>query len=187
MQLNCKVIKKWQLPPISIWTLPFQGYPPFIAKCILGTPPPKWLNFWRVLPPPLIMKEGESNYAARPALDFRGNYMKIHFASAFPRQCFCRGWQDFVKSLGIYLGNLGKNFDEKETCKVVPFTPYFTKNKKYYVCNYCCAICCTNIVICNAMCSFLTLKIVLKIISDALFKFKKDKYEKKMLNILKNL
>ena len=113
--------------------------------------------------------------------------MKIHFASAFPRQCFCRGWQDFVKSLGIYLGNLGKNFDEKETCKVVPFTPYFTKNKKYYVCNYCCAICCTNIVICNAMCSFLTLKIVLKIISDALFKFKKDKYEKKMLNILKNL
>ena len=22
----------------------------------------------------------------------RGNYMKIHFASAHPRQCFCRGW-----------------------------------------------------------------------------------------------
>ena len=22
----------------------------------------------------------------------RGNYMKIHFASALPRQCFCRGW-----------------------------------------------------------------------------------------------
>ena len=22
--------------------------------------------------------------------------MKIHFASAFPRQCFCRGWQDFI-------------------------------------------------------------------------------------------
>ena len=22
--------------------------------------------------------------------------MKIHFALAFPRQCFCRGWQDFI-------------------------------------------------------------------------------------------
>ena len=171
-------------PPFSrlspLYSKVYTWYPP---------PPPQVTQFLEgpTPPPPLIMKEGESNYAARPALDFRGNYMKIHFASAFPRQCFCWGWQDFVKSLGIYLGNLGKNFDEKETCKVVPFTPYFTKNKKYYVCNYCCAICCTNIVICNAMCSFFTLKIVLKIISDALFKFKKDKYEKKMLNILKNL
>ena len=25
-----------------------------------------------------------------------GNYMKIHLASAFPRHCFCRGWQDFI-------------------------------------------------------------------------------------------
>ena len=36
------------------------------------------------------------------------------------------------------------------------------------------------------MCSFLMSKIVLKIISDALFEFKsKDKYERKMLNRLK--
>ena len=48
--------------------------------------------------------------------------------------------------------------------------------------------CCTNFVICDAMCSFLTSKIVLKIILDALFEFKsKDKYERKMLNRLKNL
>ena len=26
----------------------------------------------------------------------RSNYMKIHFASALPRQCFCKGWQDFI-------------------------------------------------------------------------------------------
>ena len=26
----------------------------------------------------------------------RGNYMKLHFASALPLQCFCRGWQDFI-------------------------------------------------------------------------------------------
>ena len=44
----------------------------------------------------------------------QGNYMKIHFASAFPRQCFLPRLAGFyVKSLGIYLGNLGKNFDKK--------------------------------------------------------------------------
>ena len=26
----------------------------------------------------------------------QGNYLKIHFASAFCRQCFCRGSQDFI-------------------------------------------------------------------------------------------
>ena len=36
----------------------------------------------------------------------------------------------YIKSLGIYFGNLGKNFDKKWTCKVAPITPYFTKNKK---------------------------------------------------------
>ena len=25
-----------------------------------------------------------------------GNYMKIHFASALPWQCFCWGWYDFI-------------------------------------------------------------------------------------------
>ena len=41
MQLNCKVIKKWQLP-ISASTPLFQGYPHFLAKFLV---PPKWLNF----------------------------------------------------------------------------------------------------------------------------------------------
>ena len=41
MQLNCKVIKKWQ-PPISTSTLPFQGYPPFLAKFLV---PPQVTQF----------------------------------------------------------------------------------------------------------------------------------------------
>ena len=41
----------------------------------------------------------------------------------------------YIKSLCIYLGNLGKNIDENKTSKVAPFAPYFTKNKKYYVYN----------------------------------------------------
>ena len=32
----------------------------------------------------------------------RGNSMKTHFASAFPRQCFCRGWQDFIFSASVF-------------------------------------------------------------------------------------
>ena len=49
MQLNCKVIKSGnprflhQPHPPS-----FQSYLPFLAKVLV---PPKWLNFWKVLPP----------------------------------------------------------------------------------------------------------------------------------------
>ena len=32
----------------------------------------------------------------------RGNYMNIHFASAFPRQCFCRDWQDFILRTSVF-------------------------------------------------------------------------------------
>ena len=29
--------------------------------------------------------------------------MKIHSASAFPRQCFCRGWQDFILRASVFI------------------------------------------------------------------------------------
>ena len=48
IELNCKVIKKLQ-PPISTSTPPFLVYPPFLAKNFVPTP--KWLNFWKVVPP----------------------------------------------------------------------------------------------------------------------------------------
>ena len=60
MQLNIKVIKKWQTP-ISTSTPQFQGYPPFLVK-FLVPPSPRWLNFLKVLPPPLI--RADFNYAA---------------------------------------------------------------------------------------------------------------------------
>ena len=37
MQLNCKVIKSGN-PPISILSPPYQGYPHFLAKCLVPTP-----------------------------------------------------------------------------------------------------------------------------------------------------
>ena len=48
MQLNCKVIKKWQ-PPISTSAPPFQGYLPLSSK-ILGSPPSDSI-FGRSYPP----------------------------------------------------------------------------------------------------------------------------------------
>ena len=53
--MNCKVIKKWQ-PPVSISSPPLQVYPPFLAKKFVLSP--KWLNFWRSYPSPLIREEG---------------------------------------------------------------------------------------------------------------------------------
>ena len=42
-------------------------------------------------------------------IKWRGNYMKIHFASAFPLQYFCRGWQDFTLRASVFtLGTLAK-------------------------------------------------------------------------------
>ena len=42
MQLNIRVIKKWQ-PPISTSTPLFQGYPPFLAKYLV---PPQVTQFF---------------------------------------------------------------------------------------------------------------------------------------------
>ena len=51
MQLNCKVKKSGNSPHFYINPHPFQGYSPFLAKFLV---PSKWLNFWKVLPLPLI-------------------------------------------------------------------------------------------------------------------------------------
>ena len=77
----------------------------------------------------------------------------------------------YIKSLGIYFGNLNKNVDKKYTCKFALFTPYFTKNKTYYVYNYCC----TNFVIQRLLYAMRNVlfshvkNCVLKIISGVLF------------------
>ena len=71
MQLNCKVIKSGN-PHFYINPTPpsFQSDLPFLAKVLV---PPKWLNFWKVLPPlpppppfsPLIRSGGGSNFEKR--------------------------------------------------------------------------------------------------------------------------
>ena len=50
-----------------------------------------------------------------------GNYMKIHFASALPQQCFCRGWQDFIlRSSAFTSASLAKT---STRCKLVRLLP----------------------------------------------------------------
>ena len=51
MQLKCKEIKKVATPHFYI-NPSFQSYPPFLAKFLV---PPKYLNFWKVLPNPLSL------------------------------------------------------------------------------------------------------------------------------------
>ena len=66
IELHCKVIKKWQ-PPISTSTPSLSGLSPLSNKTFC-TPPPKWLNFWKVISPlpplPPSFKRGCSNYVA---------------------------------------------------------------------------------------------------------------------------
>ena len=51
----------------------------------------------------------------------QGNYMKIHFASAFPRQCFCWGWQDFIlRGLVFTLATLAKTSTRSRLVKLLP-------------------------------------------------------------------
>ena len=110
--------------------------------------------------------------------------MKIHFASAFPRQCFCRGWQDFILRALVFTS--AKISMRSKFVRLLPLLHISPRIRRIMWTIIVVQICCINIVTCNAMCSFLTSKIVLKIISGALFEFKsKGKYERKMLNRLK--
>ena len=51
----------------------------------------------------------------------RGNYMKIHFALALPRQCFCRGWQDFILRASAFTS--GTSAKTSTRSKLVRFLP----------------------------------------------------------------
>ena len=47
--------------------------------------------------------------------------MKIHFALAFPWQCFCRGWQDFILRASVFtLATLAKTSMRSQLVKLLP-------------------------------------------------------------------
>ena len=55
-----------------------------------------------VTPPRLTITALEFQHFLLRQIKCRGNYMKIHFASAFPRQYSCRGWQDFILRASVF-------------------------------------------------------------------------------------
>ena len=114
--------------------------------------------------------------------------MKIHFASAFPRQYFCWGWQDFILRASLSTSaTLTKTSTRSKLVQLLPLLRISPGIR---------SIICTIIVVqillykhyymqCNVLFSDVK-NCVLKKISDALFEFKsKDKYERKMLNSVK--
>ena len=67
----------------------------------------------------------------------RGNYMKIHFAPAFPRQYFCRGWQDFILKASVFTSATCTS----ARCKLVRLLPLLHISPRIR------SIMCTNIVV----------------------------------------
>ena len=66
----------------------------------------------------------------------RGNYMKIHFASALPRQYFCRGWEDFILRASAFTwATSAKTLTRSKLVRLLALLHIFTRNKKYYVYN----------------------------------------------------
>ena len=115
--------------------------------------------------------------------------MKIYFALAFPQQCFCRGWQDFILRASVFTSTTSAQTSTRN--KLVKLLTLLHISPRIR------SIMCTTIAVqillyryCYMQCNVLFSQVktcVLKIISDALFKFKsKDKYERKMLNRLKS-
>ena len=114
--------------------------------------------------------------------------MKIHFALAFPRQCFCQGWQNFIlRALVFTWATSAKTLTRSKFVKLLP---------SLHISPRIGSIICTTIVVqilfykyCYMQSNvlFCSLKnFALRIILDALFEFKsKDKYERKILNRLK--
>ena len=118
----------------------------------------------------------------------QGNYMKIHSASAFPQQCFCWGWQDFIlRALVFTLATSTKTLTRSKLVRLLSLLHISQRIR---------SIMCTIIVVqillhkyCYMQCSVLFSHVKNCFENNFrcfIFEFKsKDKYERKMLNRLK--
>ena len=97
--------------------------------------------------------------------------MKMHFASAFPQQCFCQGWQDFILRASAFTS--AKTSMRSKLTRLLPLLHISPKIR---------SIICTIIVVqillykyCYMQCNVLFPHVkncVLKILLDVLFEFK---------------
>ena len=94
-------------------------------------------------------------------IKYRGNYMKMHFTSAFSWQCFCRSWQDFMLRASAFTSTtLAKTSARSKLVRLLPLIHISPRIRSIM-----CTIIAVQILLykhcySNAMCSFLTSKIV---------------------------
>ena len=112
--------------------------------------------------------------------------MKIDSASAFPRQCFCRGSQDFI--LRAWLFTSAKTSARRRLVTLLPLL-HISQTIRRIIYRRIIVVQILLYKFCYIQCNVLFSHVnncVLKIISDASFEFKsKGKYKRKMLNRLK--
>ena len=119
-------------------------------------------------------------------IKYWGNYMKMHFTRVFPRQCFCRCWQDFILRASAYTSaTLAKTSVRSKLVRLLPLLHISPRIR---------SIMCTIIVVqillyiyCYIQCHvlFSHVKNCFKNTFRRFIEFKsKDKYERKMLNRL---
>ena len=112
--------------------------------------------------------------------------MKIDSASAFPRQCFCRGSQDFILRAWVFTS--AKTSARRRLVTLLPLL-HISQTIRRIVYRRIIVVQILLYKFCYMQCNVLFSHVnncVLKIISDASFEFKsKGKYKRKMLNRLK--
>ena len=113
----------------------------------------------------------------------QGNYMKIHSASAFPQQCFCWGWQDFIlRALVFTLATSTKTSTRSKLVRLLSLLHISQRIRSIMS-----KIIVVQILLYAMQCAlFSHQKLYFKNIECFIFEFKsKDKYERKILNRLK--
>ena len=115
--------------------------------------------------------------------------MKIHFASAFPWQCFCQGWQDFILSASVF--TWATSAKTLTRSKLVKLPPLLHISPRIIMCSIMCTVIVVQILLCKycyMQCNvlFSHVKNCFKNNFGCFIEFiSKDKYERKMLNRLK--
>ena len=108
--------------------------------------------------------------------------MKIHFVSAFPRQCFCLGWQDFILTAsGFTSATSAKTSTRSKLVGLLPLLHILPRTRSIM-----CTIIVVQILSYAMQCALLSCRKLSFKNNFRCFEFKrKNKYEIKMLNRLK--
>ena len=88
--------------PVKVFPTVGRRKSPPTGQIFAHPPPPVDSHNKLLFPPPLLPQLSNfSNFLPRQ-IKCQVNYIKIHFASEFPWQCFCRGWQDLILRASVY-------------------------------------------------------------------------------------